>query len=101
MERPEILGRQLTMADITTSSLLSVGRFGLHPLFFEGLALGRVSGHYPPTPLRDSGVTGAIRILRAATRSALNTLFIVVHLNNPLLILTPHPLPCHGHLDDV
>jgi len=47
-----------------TSSMLGMGRFGLHPLFFEGLALGRVSGHYPyPSP--GLGVTGIIKCYSA------------------------------------
>jgi len=64
----------------------------------------------PPIPLRGSGVTGVIEVLfdvavikmfLAAAMSALKTLFIVVHLNNPRYTLIPQPSPCHGHLDEV
>jgi hypothetical protein len=39
-----------------------MGRFELHFLFFEGLALGRVSGHYL-YPFSGLGVTGIIEML--------------------------------------
>jgi len=40
-------------------------------------------------------------MLNAPTRSALNILFNLAHLNSPRLILSPHPSPWIGHLDDV
>jgi hypothetical protein len=57
-----------------------------------------------PSPFRGSGVTGVIEVLfnvavikmfLAAAMSALKTLFIVVHLNNPRYTLIPQPSPCH------
>jgi len=40
-------GRRTCPEGILTSSPFGVGRFGLHPSLLGGLALGRVSGHYP------------------------------------------------------
>ena len=63
-----------------------------------------------PYPSPGLGVTGiievlfdvaVIKMLYAAMRSALKTLFIVMHLNNPRYTLIPQPSPCHGHLDEV
>ena len=92
-----------------TSSPFGVGRFGLHSPFW-GFSLWPGLRPLPPIPLRDSGVTGIIEVLfdvavikmfRAAMRSALNTLFVVVHLNSPRYTLIPQPSPCHEHLDEV
>jgi hypothetical protein len=87
----------LTLPTLKCGGSPRARRFGATSPLPEDSILGWVSG---PLPLPQTGL-GVMSILNAPTRSALNTLSSLMHLNSPRLILSPHPSPWIGHLDEV